>query len=132
MRPFVTLEVVGRPATFATAHESAWKAEIRAAVARSDIEPPSAPARFSIRIEFRTVTPNNPNEQWDIDNLVKPTLDALEGVIGAREWKGLPQPADDRVDHLEAWKRPESPGRPAGATIQVRLIDEGDLSGFDR
>jgi hypothetical protein len=61
--------------------------------------------RFSVRIEFRTVAPRNANERWDIDNLVKPTLDAMEGVFGARDWSGVPQPADDRVDHLEAWKR---------------------------
>ncbi len=65
-------------------------------------------------MEFRTATARNVNERWDIDNLVKPTLDAMEGVLGARAWRGVPQPADDRVDHLEAWKRTVGPGEAAG------------------
>jgi hypothetical protein len=30
------------------------------------------------------------NEVWDLDNLIKPTLDALEGVFGLRPWAGQP------------------------------------------
>jgi hypothetical protein len=26
------------------------------------------------------------NEVWDLDNLIKPTLDAMEGVFGLRPW----------------------------------------------
>lgn len=63
-------------------------------------------------MEFRTATPGNVNERWDIDNLVKPTLDAMGGVLGARAWRGVAQPADDRVDHLEAWKRRSDQARP--------------------
>lgn len=39
---------------------------------------------------------------WDLNNLIKPTLDATAGVFGLRQWRGLPQPADDRVDRFEA------------------------------
>src|SRR5437870_1070247 len=92
-RHLVRLEVSGRPAVFATAAEDDWKAAVRQAVAESGITPPSG--RFQVRMIFRTRPPKNANEKWDIDNLVKPTLDAMEGVFGLRQWQGRPQPADD-------------------------------------
>lgn len=76
-------------------------------------------------MEFRTARPRNASERWDIDNLVKPTLDSMEGVLGARAWRGLPQPADDRVDHLEAGKRTVRPKEVAGARIEVWISEEG-------
>ena len=121
-RHLVTITVTGRPATFATAHEAAWKAAVREGVAASGIGPQVA--RFSVRFEFRLAEAKRAGEVWDIDNLVKPTMDAMEGVLGARAWKGVPQPADDRVDHIEALKRPTAPGEVPGATIDVWTIDE--------
>jgi Holliday junction resolvase RusA-like endonuclease len=123
----VTLEVTGRPATFATAHEAAWKEAVRAEINRQGVAVP-AEGRFSVRIEFRTAQPQNPNERWDIDNLVKPTLDAMEGVFGLREWRGAPQAADDRVDHLVARKRSVRPGEEPGARIEVWLEQELETS----
>ena len=119
----MTLEVEGRPATFATAHEASWKEAVRSAVGVSGVEPP-VDGRFLVRIEFRTTQPKNPNERWDIDNLVKPTLDAMEGIFGARDWRGAPQPQDDRVDHLEAAKRYVQQDERPGATIEVWLLPE--------
>jgi hypothetical protein len=78
-------------------------------------------ARFAVGIDFRTPSPKNANEVWDLDNLVKPTLDALEGVLGARLWKGVPQPANDRVDHLLATKRTAEAHEDASATITIHL-----------
>src|SRR4051812_6521132 len=46
----VKIEVVARPATFATAHEKAWKEAIRAAVTAADIAPRTA--RWGVRLEF--------------------------------------------------------------------------------
>src|SRR4051794_27165543 len=97
------LDVVGRPASFSTAAEAAWKAAVRAAI--SDAGGGPWTARFSVLIEFRTPEAKSANEVWDLDNLIKPTLDAMEGVFGLRKWKGQAQAADDRVDHLEASKR---------------------------
>lgn len=57
----------------------------------------------------------NANEVWDLDNLIKPTLDAMEDAFGFRAWKGPAQAADDRVDHLEASKRTVSAGEAPGA-----------------
>lgn len=121
-RHLVTIEVTGRPATFATAHEKPWKAAVRAAVADSAV--PSQEARFAVRIVFRLAASRTPNEVWDIDNLVKPTLDAMEGIFGLRAWNGRPQAADDRVDRLEAIKRRPRAGEAPGATIDVWIIDE--------
>jgi hypothetical protein len=120
-RHLVTLDVIGRPATFATAHEAPWKAAVRAAVAQSGVQAQND-ARFWVRLEFRTPTPKNPNEVWDIDNLVKPTLDAMEGIFGLRRWQGRPQAADDRVDHIEALKRGVRDDEVPGARVDVWLL----------
>jgi hypothetical protein len=79
-------------------------------------------ARFAVRLEFRIAGSQNANEVWDLDNLIKPTLDAMEGIFGLRPWKGHPQPADDRVDRLEAIKRLPREGESIGATIDVWVI----------
>ena len=117
----VSLDVSGRPATFATAHEAAWKEAVRAAVRRSGVGVQPA-GRFRVSVEFRTATPTNPNESWDIDNLVKPTLDAMEGIFGLRPKRGRPEAADDRVDALEAVKRYVREGEAPGARIDVWLL----------
>ncbi len=115
------IRVTGRPATFATAGESAWKEAVRQGVAEADCQP--LEARFAVRIEFRLGPSRTTGEVWDLDNLVKPTLDAMEGVFGMRPWRGRPQPADDRVDRIEAVKRPSGPGESPGATIDVWVIE---------
>lgn len=117
-----TIEVTGRPATFGTAHEAAWKTAVRDAVTASGVRPHAA--RFSVRFEFRLAPAKHSGEVWDIDNLVKPTMDAMEGILGTREWTGTPQPADDRVDHIEALKRETRCGEVPGATIDVWTIGE--------
>jgi hypothetical protein len=120
-RHLIRIEVAGRPATFATAHEQPWKDAVRAAIAATGVTPQSA--RFAVKIDFRLAAARNANEVWDLDNLIKPTLDAMEGVFGARAFRGTPQPADDRVDRLEACKRLPQPGELPGATIDVWIID---------
>jgi hypothetical protein len=115
--PFLIVDVVGRPASFATAHEAAWKSAVRSAIA--SLNAPVRDCRFGVVIDFRTPAAKNANEVWDLDNLIKPTLDAMEGVFGDRPWRGRPQPADDRVDYLQASKRPIGSGGATGARIQV-------------
>jgi hypothetical protein len=53
------------------------------------------------RILFRLAPSRTPNEVWDLGYLIKPTLDAMEGVFGLRAWNGKPQAADDRGDLIE-------------------------------
>ncbi|TXK35119.1 RusA family crossover junction endodeoxyribonuclease [Nonomuraea sp. C10] len=120
-RHVVTIQVTGRPATFATAHEKPWKDAVRLAVVESGVEPQVA--RFAIRLEFRLATARNANEVWDLDNLIKPTLDAMEGIFGTRAWRGAPQPADDRVERISAVKRLAGAGELPGATIDVWVIE---------
>ena len=117
----VTLEVAGRPASYSTASTAPWKQAVRLAVTASGVVP--APARFAVGIDFRTPAARNANEVWDLDNLIKPTLDALEGVLGTRPWKGPAQAADDRVDHLVASKRTAEAGEPSGATITIHVLE---------
>jgi Holliday junction resolvase RusA-like endonuclease len=120
-RHVVTIQVAGRPATFATAHEKPWKDAVRSAVAASGVEPQAG--RFAVRLEFRLAAARNANEVWDLDNLIKPTLDAMEGVFGARAWRGTPQPADDRVDRIAAAKRLPGADEVPGVTIDVWVIE---------
>lgn len=117
----VSFTVHARPATFATAHEAAWKQAVRAAVAASGVQPTGA--RFAVSIDFRTPVPQRSSEVWDLDNLVKPTLDAMEGVFGLRPWKGVPQPEDDRVDRLEASKQTAKSEEAVGADVTVWTIE---------
>lgn len=120
-RHLATIQVVGRPATFATAGEAPWKEAVRRAVAEAGCRP--LEARFSVRIDFRLGPSRTVGEVWDLDNLIKPTLDAMEGVFGLRPWGGRPQPADDRVDRIEALKRLPARSESPGATIDVWAIE---------
>jgi hypothetical protein len=61
MEPLLTVEVRGRPATFATAHESPWQQAIRDAILRSGVSP-YVEGRSAVRMEFRTPAPRNANE----------------------------------------------------------------------
>ena len=121
-RHLVSFTVHGRPATFATEHEAAWRQAVRAAVQASGAQP--VDARFAVSITFRTPVPRHRGEAWDLDNLVKPTLDAMEGVFGTRAWKGVPQPNDDRVDHLETSKRTAGSEEAIGADVTVWTLEE--------
>ena len=51
--PYAVIEVRGRPATFATAHEQPWKQAIREAIAESELQP-RPDACFKVRVDFRT------------------------------------------------------------------------------
>ena len=115
--PFLVLEVTGQPASYSTAATSPWQKAIRHKIIESGATP--RVTRFGVRIAFRTRVPANANEVWDLDNLVKPTLDAMDGVFGKRPIKGRPQAADDRVDYLEASKRTVLDGESPGARIEV-------------
>jgi hypothetical protein len=123
MRHLVTFWVAGRPASFATSHELAWKEAVAAAV-NANVRSPWPHERFSVRIEFRTHPPTGVGEVWDLDNLIKPKLDAMAGVFGARAWRGVPQPADDRVDHIDARKRVAQPEELLGAVIEVWAMED--------
>jgi Holliday junction resolvase RusA-like endonuclease len=119
-RHYLTIDVAERPATFATAGERSWKEAVRRAVADTGCEAVSG--RFAVRLEFRLGESRRVGEVWDLDNLIKPTLDAMEGVFGLRDWRGTPQPADDQVDEIWAAKRLPTASETPGARIEVWLI----------
>jgi hypothetical protein len=54
-RHLLRLEVIGRPAVFATAAEADWKAAVKKAVAESGIAPPSG--RFQRNTQLGRTTP---------------------------------------------------------------------------
>jgi hypothetical protein len=89
--PFLVFEVLGGgPSSFSSAHEAPWKAAVRAAIADAGVA--VRDTRFGVSIALRTPVSANANEVWDLDNLVKPTLDAMEGVFGPRPgWDGHSQ-----------------------------------------
>jgi Holliday junction resolvase RusA-like endonuclease len=118
----VSVNVEHRPATYATAGEMPWRAAVTAALEAAGVKPTDG-GWFAVSIEFRTPAPLRVGEAWDLDNLVKPTLDAMALVFGARPWKGVPQPNDDRVVELHATKRQVRADESPGATIQVRVVD---------
>nr|WP_245900259.1 RusA family crossover junction endodeoxyribonuclease [Geodermatophilus normandii] len=117
--PLLAVQVAGRPSSCSTAATAPWKQAVRAAIEAEHVEPTIG--RFAVSIGFRTPVPRNSNEAWDLDNLVKATLDAMEGVFGHRPWAGPPQPADDRVDYLVASKRTVAEGEEPGVTITVHI-----------
>ena len=122
-RRMVGIEVVGRPGTFATKGEKAWRSAVAQAVATAmadpSVEPAASGAHFEIHFTFRTPVPLTQGDAWDIDNLVKPTMDAMAGVLGNRVWNGPEQAADHTVDRIEASKRTVEAAEDPGATIEV-------------
>lgn len=101
-----------------------WSAAVRSAVEASGAKVQAG--RFEVRIEFRLPEPVSANEARDLDNLIKPTLDAMAGVFGVRARQGPIQADDERVDRIEASKRRVEAGS-TGATIEVWVIDQMGL-----
>ncbi|WP_181778843.1 uracil-DNA glycosylase family protein [Pseudonocardia pini] len=124
----LVVDVAARPATFATAGERPWRAAVAAAVGSRDVP---AGSRFAVELEFRLPAPATRNDGWDLDNLIKPTLDALGGVLGWRRWQGMPQADDECVDRIVASKRTAGAGEIPGARIRIVPLS-GPNEGADR
>ncbi|WP_088284303.1 DUF429 domain-containing protein [Kineosporia sp. A_224] len=117
-RLLVAFDVPERPSSFSSSATTAWVRAVAAQLEARGVQP--ANTRFAVSIAFRTPQPSTVNEAWDIDNLVKSTLDAMGAILGTRPGRFDPPQADDeRVDYLVASKRTVRPGEPYGATIQV-------------
>lgn len=116
-RHVTTVHVLGTPASYSTSAEKPWREAVRAAVAEN--VPSAASGAFAVRLDFRTARPKRRGDAWDLDNLVKCTIDALEGALGHRTWKGPLQVADHLVVQLQATKRVVRGDEPSGATIEV-------------
>lgn len=119
-RTVCDVDVLGPPASDSTAREAAWKAAIRAAVGQQVV---AEGARLGITIDFRLASPLRASEAWDLDNLIKPTIDALDGVLGTRAIRGARQVDDERVDEIRATKRPVRIDEAPGARIILTLLE---------
>ena len=117
----IAFDITARPATYATAGEAGWKAAVAEAVGSAMLGQLPMIGRFGVRIDFRLPPARNGNEAWDIDNLIKPTLDAMAGVLGDRPVRGRPQADDERIDEIHATKRTVMLGE-EGASIVVSLM----------
>lgn len=113
----VTLDVTGRPAMAGSAQAGPWTQAVREAVVDSEVE--VVDGRFSVRLEFRLAPTSRVTDAEDLQHLVGPVLDGLEGVFGTVLWAGEERPLDDRVDHLEAWKRPLEADDEPGVAVEV-------------
>lgn len=118
----VEVDVHARPATYATATEPVWKAAVTDALGVHEV--PNG-ARFQVEIDFRLPVPRNRNDAWDLDNLLKTTIDALGGVVGMRRWNGRAQADDERIDRIVATKRTVRDGESVGARIRVSTLHAG-------
>lgn len=116
----VELRISGSPATFATASEAAWRTAVHDEAERTMTGCTPLPGRISVSIEFVTAVRPGGHPGWDLDNLIKPTIDALTPVLGLRpgNWR-RPQADDERIDEIHARKRSAAVGEQPGATIVV-------------
>lgn len=117
--------MAARPATYATAGEAAWRTAVAAAVGTRQVPDGT---RFAVEVEVRLPLPGTHNDAWDLDNLIKPTLDALGGVIGWRWWNGRQQANDEPIDRIVASKRTIGTGETAGARIRIAAIPPAPAS----
>ena len=120
----VAFRVSATPATFATAGEKPWRAEVEAAAAIAVTGQASFEGRLGIDLDFVLPTRPGGHPGWDLDNLIKPTIDALATVIGSRpgQWRS-PQVDDERVDEIRARKREVLDGESPHGTIRVWTLD---------
>lgn len=123
--PGILIDVQGDPGAYATDRGTAWQAAVRSSVQNSDLKPFTAGARLGIELVIRQVV-RRPSDQTDLDNVVKHTIDALEGVLGTRQQGGRPQADDGRIDVIHARREWVSLPEGGGATVRVwRLDDQG-------
>lgn len=115
--------VSGRPTGYsAGANERAWKQATRA-VFEGCVLPEGC--RVQVEIDFLLAPDQVGRVEPDLDNLIKSTVDALQGVLGVRSGTGSRTEADDvRVDRIVASKRPARSGEHLGARIVVSELPE--------
>lgn len=116
-RPWRTWNIVERPGP--KFGNSSWRSAVRLALG-TDLE--FLGRQVEVELEFRLdpLTQAGRNEP-DLDNLIKTTIDAFDGILGTRTWEGASQVDDVHVRRILAAKRFATPGEPAGAEVRVRL-----------
>ena len=96
--------MAGRPTGYsAGANEHAWKQAVREAFSGCVLP---TQCRVQVEVDFVLAPDQVGRVEPDLDNLIKSTVDALEGVLGERSGTGARVEADDvRVDRIVASKR---------------------------
>ncbi|WP_298891400.1 DUF429 domain-containing protein [uncultured Serinicoccus sp.] len=128
----VSFFVSGQPATFATTGERAWRQLVEQAAVEVMNGRRALEGRLSVRVDFITAQRQGGHPGWDLDNLIKPTIDALTPVIGPRagQWHHA-QPDDERVDEIMARKRPAESDEQPGAHLVISTIGSTTPSGTE-
>jgi hypothetical protein len=91
-----SFRIEGRPATFATAGEKPWKAEIERQAPRPD---GTSPVRGGVRFRFELLTMAPNGNPLDVDNLCEPAFRVLVNSLG---WLGGAGP---NVEFIHATKQ---------------------------
>lgn len=114
----MAVDVAGRPTGYAAGdNEQRWKAAVRAAFAGKSV--PSS-SRVALEIEYRLDPLQVGHNAPDLDNLLKTTIDALDGILGLRAGRFTRTQGDDeRVDRIVASKRVAAPGETPGARMVI-------------
>jgi len=117
-----SLELLGlQPGTGATVRGSVWRAAIEKACVDHDVYHQGE--RLELEVHFIVPPRLNANDEWDLDNLLKPTIDGLSRVLGVRRGNHrVPQADDERIDRIIASKRPAAEPEQVGATLTLRVI----------
>jgi len=125
-----SVDVVGRPTGYAGgAKEQAWKDAVRRSL-RGQVAAPLQ-ARLRVDVHFRLEPSQAERTAPDLDNLLKSTVDALDGILSPRPIAGRPQADDERIDEIRATKRIAGVSERPGASITILTIS-GASSGQDR
>ncbi|MEO5664198.1 MAG: DUF429 domain-containing protein [Nocardioides sp.] len=113
----VMFDVVGRPTGFGgSANETAWKKAVSLEASKHQLP---ANARIGVDFDFRLEPSQQHNHEPDLDNLIKTTIDALDGVLAPRPGNHPSQVDDVRVNEIRARKRFVDDARFAGVSVKV-------------
>lgn len=122
----ITRKVAGRPTGYAGGeNERRWKSAVRGAFSAAVLP---GTTRIRVDMDFILTADQLGRREPDLDNLIKSTIDALEGVLGRRSGTGARVEADDvRVARILASKRHGLDGEPSGARIVVSQLPENAI-----
>lgn len=111
-----------QPGTSATIRGSVWRAAIEEACIGAEVYHQGE--RLELEVQF-TVPPRvNANDEWDLDNLLKPTIDGLSSLLGVRYGNHrLSQADDERIDRIVASKRAAAGDEHVGAHLTLRPLN---------
>lgn len=113
--------VAGRPTGYGgSGEERSWKTAVHDAFASQHLP---GPGRVELVVEFVLALEQVGRWEPDLDNLLKSTIDALDGVLGRRSGTGQRVEADDvRVSRIVASKRAAGDDETSGARIVVMRL----------